>query len=343
VGLATVVPVTTRHALLLLGAGLLLYLIVQLGFGQIVAMIVALRWVFVPVMALYAGHQAARAWALMYCVPKQGLLSYRDALAVRLSGEAIQFLTFSGPILSEPTKAWMLQRRGLTVWEGLATTLAEYLASSLAAAVMAIAGLGYVLVVVRPAGPVGTAAVVILLAMLAFTVLFVVGIGLRVHFIGGLVRAVARLPVARQRLRGRIDGLPAAEDLLINTLGGSLAHLAGILAIEALGQMLLGIELFLLLTPLEPAMGLGRSVLLEGSTKFITGGLFFVPGQVGVAEGSYALLFALFGLSTQAGVAVSFVRRLRSMATAGIGLAALSRGTSSRDATAESAGRSCDG
>lgn len=317
--------VKVRHLFLVVGVLLLGYLFAQLGFRQIATMVVGLRWAFVPVLALYAGHQAARAWALVHCVPRSGVLSYGDALAIRLSGEAVQFLTFSGPILAEPTKAVLLQQSGLTVWEGLATTLAEYLASSFAAAVMAVAGLGYVLAVVRPTGPVRVAALVIFVSMLVFVALFVVGIVFRLHLIGGLVRSVARLPFARDRLRRRIEGLPTAENMLIDTLGGSIGRLAGIMAFEGVGQALLGVELFVLLAALEPTLDLGHVMLVEGATKFITAGYFFVPGQVGVAEGSYAVIFAAFGLSAQAGVAVSFVRRLRSMATAGIGLAALSR------------------
>jgi hypothetical protein len=37
------------------------------------------------------------------------VLRYRDALAIRLSGEAIQSLTLTGPVLAEPTKAWLLE------------------------------------------------------------------------------------------------------------------------------------------------------------------------------------------------------------------------------------------
>ena len=59
---------------------------------------------------------------------------------------------------------------------------------------------------------------------------------------------------------------------------------------------------------------------LAGSCS--TGDFVRLAGQVGVAEGSYAVLFGLFGLSVQAGVAVSFVRRLRSIVTAGLGCCA---------------------
>ena len=58
---------------------------------------------------------------------RPGVLRYGDALAIRLSGEAIQSLTFTGPVLAEPTKAWLLEGRGLTLREGFAATITEYL------------------------------------------------------------------------------------------------------------------------------------------------------------------------------------------------------------------------
>lgn len=315
----------TRRVFLILGAVLLAYIVARIGPRTIADQLIELRWTLPFVLVLYATHQAARAWALTLCIPGGRRLGYADGVAVRLAGEAVQFLTFSGPILSEPTKARLLQARGLSIWEGLAATLAEYVASSLAAAVMAVCGVSYVLLVIHPVGASRVAAHVILWGMAGFVALVAVGLVWKVHLIGALVRTVAGLPGVRRRLAGRLEGLPSAENMLIDTLGGGLARLVTILTIEGAGQVCLGVELWLLLRAVTDGFAVGASMLLEGCTKFMTAGYFFVPGQVGVAEGSYAVLFGLFGLSVQAGVAVSFVRRLRSIVTAGAGLVMLAR------------------
>jgi hypothetical protein len=44
-------------------------------------------------------------------------------MAIRLSGEAVQVLTLTGPFLAEPTPAWLLQRRRFTLTEGFAATI----------------------------------------------------------------------------------------------------------------------------------------------------------------------------------------------------------------------------
>lgn len=96
-----------------------------------------------PVLLLGGVHHATRALALHACVLRPGVLRYRDALAIRLSGEAIQSLTFTGPVLSQPTKAWLLEGHGLTLKEGFAATITEYLICSFVTAAMSIAGLLY--------------------------------------------------------------------------------------------------------------------------------------------------------------------------------------------------------
>jgi len=42
----------------------------------------------------------SNAFALRACVLRSGLLRYGDALAIHLLGEAVQSLTFTGPMLS---------------------------------------------------------------------------------------------------------------------------------------------------------------------------------------------------------------------------------------------------
>lgn len=180
-----------RNLLLVLGVTLLVYVTTRLGWRQILTMLMDLRWTLVPAVVLYAGHQVMRAVALTLCVIRPGSVPLGDAVAVRLAGESIQYLTFSGPVVAEPTKAWLLSRRGLTTWEGLAATLAEYLASAFSGAIIAVAGLGYVVWVVQPTGAVRGAALAVLIGMGLFAATCVVGIAGRLHIIGALVGLVA--------------------------------------------------------------------------------------------------------------------------------------------------------
>jgi hypothetical protein len=277
-----------RFVPLALGLVILWFVAAHYGVRNILGMLAEVRWALVFVLGLYAGHQMTRAAALMLCVPARTAFSFADALSIRLSGEAVEFLTFTGPLLSEPAKARLLQRTGLQLKEGLAATLSEYLASTIAAATTAIAGVGYVLACLHPVGPVRTAAIIVLVSMSAF--------------LGCLaVVAPGRLRLVRER-RGRF---------------------AVIMLAEFAAQGFLAVELWTLLVSVHLPCSLLQAAVMEGVIKFINAAGFFVPGQLGVAEGSYAVIFGVFGLPAVAGVTLSFARHVRTFVTALVGLAAL--------------------
>jgi hypothetical protein len=63
--------------------------------------------------------------------------------------------------------------------------------------------------------------------------------------------------------------------------------------------------------------------LIEAWAKFFDFVFLLVPLQVGVLEGTYASIFRVLGLSLTGGFVLAFVRRARSLAIAGVGLAML--------------------
>src|SRR5438093_13536647 len=107
----------------------------RLALHDIARMLGELRWSVGPVLLLFAAHQLARAGALTLCVNPRRALGFVNAFRIRLCGEAVEFLTCTGPIMAEPAKAWLLQQCGLDLAEGLAATLTEYLPSMVAAAI----------------------------------------------------------------------------------------------------------------------------------------------------------------------------------------------------------------
>src|SRR5207247_10831999 len=107
-------------ALLLVGGAIAVaVLVAQIGVSVIADMLRRVGWGFLEVSALYATHIAVRAFALWRSLPI-ARLRYADVLRVRLSGEAVEVLTFSGPFLAEPAKGCLLTRHGLLTPAGWA-------------------------------------------------------------------------------------------------------------------------------------------------------------------------------------------------------------------------------
>jgi Lysylphosphatidylglycerol synthase TM region len=312
-----------RLVLLLGGAALLFFLLWRLGPSDVLDAFDSVGWYFVAALLLGAAHQATRALALQACVLRRHVLRYRDALAIRLSGEAVQSLTLTGPLLAEPTKAWLLEKRGLTLKEGFAATITEYLIYMFVTAAMSIAGLLYLVVTFDPSATVRRIAIGMVTLCVIFLLVSVIAIARRYYLIGTIIAALARLGILRGRLTPDMTWINQMEDLLLLVFRDSPTRFVTVALLETVAQAVLVLELFLLLHALH-VNALGWSAfVIEASIKFFELTFLFVPLQLGVAEGSYALLFGVMGLPLAAGFAVAFLRRARSLMIATVGLGTL--------------------
>ena len=312
-----------RVVLLLGGAALLVVLLWRLGPSEILDAFGQVGWYFVLALLLGAAHQATRAVALRACVVRRHVLRYRDVLAIRLSGEAIQSLTLTGPVLAEPTKAWLLETRGLTLKEGFAATITEYLIYTFVTAVMSITGLLYLIVKFDPSPTVRSIAISMVSLCVVFLLVSAVAIGRRYYLIGTIIAALARIGILRGRLTPDMTWINQMEDLLLMVFRDSPAQFARVALLETAAQGLLVLELFLLLHALHVSASGWLAFVIEASLKFFEFAFLFVPLQLGVSEGSYALLFGVMGLPLAAGFALAFLRRARSLMIATVGLGTL--------------------
>ena len=312
-----------RMVFLLGGLALLGLLLWRLGPSDIFDALSRIGWYFVPVMLLGGAHHAARALALRVCLLRPGTLRYRDALAIRLSGEAVQSLTFTGPVLSEPTKAWLLERHGLTLKEGFAASITEYLTCAFVTVAMAVAGLVYLVARFQPPRLVVAIALGLAILFSAFLIASAVAIVRRFYLIGTIIKGVARIGVLKGRLEPDMVWINRMEDLLLIVLRDSPGRFVTLVAIEVAAQVLLVWELFWLLRALDLVVPASYPLVIESCAKAIGIAFLFIPMQLGVSEGAYAVIFQVMGLSAAAGFALAFFRRVRTLAVAGIGLATL--------------------
>ena len=83
------------------------------------------------------------------------------------------------------------------------------------------------------------------------------------------------------------------------------------------------LEIYLILRAVGDAVDWQTALAVETGSVLIDGILFFVPAKVGTQEGGKVVLFAALGLNPARGLTVGVVRRIRELAYAGLGLAAL--------------------
>lgn len=312
-----------RVILLLLGALLLVWVVWSHGPREILALFLAVGWGVVFAAVVYAAYQATRAAALWQCLPDPAAVGYARSLAIRVSGEAVTFLTSTGPFLAEPTKAWLLVRGGLTGAEGFAATITEYIVHLLVAALMLAGATAYLPRVVELGAGVALAANVLLAVSVVFLVVAGVAIWRRVYLIGAVLGWLGGLPGVGRRLRLEAAAVRRFEDRLLAVLRDDPPRLAVVALLEMGAQALLVVELWWILTLSGLDLSAGRALLIEGATKFAALAFFFIPGQVGATEGVLAVVVEALGFAGAAGVAAALVRRVRSLLVAGVGLGAL--------------------
>ena len=271
-----------RLALLAAGAAVLFVLVRTMGVATIAGLLRQVGWAFAVVSALYFMHVCVRAGALWRLTPT---LRYRDVLRIRLYGEAVEMLTFTGPFLAEPAKGMMLTRHGISRVDAIKGVGLEYALYTLTSAWLAVFALS--LLVSTGALP----------PALHTPVTYVIG-GMIAVTIGAAIAALAGY-VPLTASRG-----------------------AQVIAIELVGQALLASEIFVTVRVLGFAFSSLQSVLVEGAVKFISVAFFFVPGQIGAQESVYTLLFQSIGLPGAIGLTMALVRRVRALIVAGIALAA---------------------
>ena len=96
----------------LFGLGLLVYVIHRVGLQPIFDALMRIGFGFFILLAISGSRHVFRTISMAAAVPAEHRhFSFLQAFAARLGGEAISFLTFTGPLLGEATKVALLRRR----------------------------------------------------------------------------------------------------------------------------------------------------------------------------------------------------------------------------------------
>jgi hypothetical protein len=248
-------------------------------------------------------------------------MPFGDVLRIRLSAEAVETLTLTGPFLAEPAKGWLLMRRGLTTAAAFGAVATEYLLYMFGSSCLAIVALWLLLSSSRLPPATRPWLGVVLAAASAFVVGFVFAAASGVGLIAPGLRA-AGIVVGRRRAEIAAARVVPVEELIIAFLHGHRGRLLEVLGIEFAAQALLVVELWVVLGALDLPRSWQSAAVIEGGVKFV-GILFaFVPGQIGAAEGVYAWLAGAIGLAASAGLSLALVRRFRGLVVAVAGVLA---------------------
>ncbi len=303
---------------LVLGCLLFLWVFQHIGFEETFEQIRQVGWVF-PLLLL-----PSILMGLLFCLGWWWTLfpgvSFTSLFFARVAGEALNAITPLAYLGGEPVKAVILRRLGIPLTDGLASVVVTKTVAVFAYCLFIFMGLAAALLRGKDflAPLVGGVAAGLFLAA---SLLLLYSSQRR-----GLFSILYNL---LRRFRGEdwIKKWETAEilDRKIAALYETRRRIAGCLIFSFLGWVATVIETYVFLWGLGVRVDLVTAVVIQALAFGVKAATFFVPGSVGTQEGGNVLIFLGLGLSGQAALAFSLLRRGRQAVWVLMGLAVFTR------------------
>lgn len=292
---------------ILIGLGLAATLIGANDVGKIAAALLGAGWGILLVIALRVPQTVASALGWRSLVAEQGP-SIAVYSGLRWIREAVNNLLPVAGVGGDIVRARLLALKGVSLRCASASAAVDLSVEMASQIVFALIGVG-MLVLYRP----GANALGWVIAVIGVGAVIAGSFMLSQRF--GLFKLVEKSLVAASEKAGwaalgDISGLHEAVVSLYHSPGRFLRSGGWHLLSWGLGV----VELWAALHVLGVEAGWREALIIEALGQAIRGAAFAVPGALGVQEGGYVLVCALFGIPPQQALALSLIRRIRDLA-----------------------------
>lgn len=294
-----------------LGLGLLVFVIHRIGFHAIFEAFAKIGWGFLAIVALNGARHFIRALGIYLAIPApHRTLKYRYAVSARFAGEAVSFLTFTGPLLGEATKAALLKKR-VPLTYGVTAVVADNLLYNISVALLILGGIGVMFYVYG--GGDSNAVHYILYGVAAVAALAVaatvLAAKLRFKPLSWTLKKLSRRKWLPRFLETKQKGVYELEDNIHALYTHRRSTFFAMFGLITFSHILSVSEVYLALHLLEVTAYASTAYIIESLTKVINFAFGFVPGTVGVYEGGSGIILHTLGYATATGVTLALVRR----------------------------------
>ncbi|HWT04021.1 MAG TPA: ABC transporter permease [Pyrinomonadaceae bacterium] len=304
----------------LLGLALLVYVINRVGVQPIFDALLKIGFGFIFLLAISGARHALRTLAMRTSVaPEHRTFGFRHAFAVRLGGEAISFLTFTGPLLGEATKVALLRKRVPLVY-GLSALVVDNILYNLSVALFILSG-----------------AVVMLLAydlpsvvqgvLYSIAAISTVGIAVavwaarrRVMLLTWTIDLLGRFGIHPRSLTSRRNHISDLESHVYDFYSRRPRSFFAMIGLNLLAHASSVLEVYITLRMLGYTPAVHAAYVIESLTKVINFAFGFVPATIGVYEGGTEIILQTLGFAAATGVTLALVRKAGTLFWTVIGL-----------------------
>ena len=316
-----------QAAAFILGAALLVYVIRRIGTGSIAEALRQVGFGFLVLLSITGLRHVFRTVSMSLAVAREHRrFTFWEAFSTRLAGETITFLTFTGPVLGEATKAALLKKR-VPLSAGVQALVVDNLLYNLSVALF-VSGGALVMLATYDLPDAAQYPLIVIAGGMAAVVVFIVGAVISSLMpMTSFVDFLIRRGVHRRKLTARREKVRAAEQNVYDFYKRRPRAFFTMFACDFLSHATTVLEVFLVLGWLgfEPTARV--AYIIDSLTKVINLVFGFVPATIGVYEGGTGFILHTLGYAAATGVSLGLVRKAGMIVWAAVGLLMLVRHT----------------
>jgi hypothetical protein len=311
--------ISLRFFAVLLGLGLLGYLVFRTGPETVWKQVQAVGWGLALIIILGGFSQLIRtcAWRQTITYDISGL-TWSRSIGAQLASDACGQLGFAGKLVGEGIRVSLLSPV-VPLARGISSCTIDGGLHLLTAAVVAVLGISISLLHFPLSSQWRGYALLLAGVLIALVVLAGVAVASRWRLMGNAARVIGRLPQLRNWIVGKQLTIDSAEENLLTFSRKAPAAFWASLIFSLLWHALAVLEVYVILRFMGARIALVGSFALEGLTKVINLVGALNPGNIGTYEGGNMLIAKMFGVTGTAGLTLALCRRARSIFWAGVG------------------------
>jgi putative ABC transport system permease protein len=308
----------------LLGLALLIYVINRVGVQPLFDALLRIGFGFFVILGLSGLRHFLRTISMRAAVPAEHRrITFRQAFAARLGGEAISFLTFTGPLLGEATKVALLRKR-IPLTYGVPALVVDNLLYNLSVVFFVLSGA--VVMLLRYPLPPGVYLVLLIIAAVAASGILIAAVAAkrRVMLLTWIIDRLAQLRLSPKVILKRRHHIYHLESKVYDFYKHHPGAFFLMVACNLAAHVASVTEVFLALKMLGFEPQVAQAYIIESLTKVINFAFAFVPGTIGVYEGGTEVILQKgLGFTPAAGLALALVRKAAIVSWTSIGLLVL--------------------
>ncbi len=276
-------------------------------------------WGFALIFALQTPAILANtlAWRRMLPPEHRAAVPLSSLAAAMVSGDAVNAVTPTAVVAGSLVRVGLLRRRVPTATAVGSTTLGAMTQFS-AQVLFVLSGVPVVMGLTADQGL--RTGLLVLFTILCLALGLVLGLAWSPGLWRMLQGSLDRIAWWRRFRKGREESWTALADATLGTLRRRPRDFVVSVVLYYAGWLVGAVEARLILSLLHVPVTWRQAFSIEALSVAIEAILFFVPAKMGTQEGGKYVIFAALHLDPTKGFALGFVRRLRELAWAAVGL-----------------------